>query len=83
MTQLKPRPSHKRKRSGVTQPELQVGNPTVAFDEPETMPSTSTHVHYHISTGTRYKVDISEWLGTHVNDPALQVSTLFLNINLY
>jgi hypothetical protein len=60
----------KRKRGG---PEA-AGNPTVPFEEPESLPTSTPAAHHHISSDVRHKINLSEWLGNHEDDPALRVS---------
>jgi hypothetical protein len=47
--------------------------PTVAVEEPDTLPPTLPEVHHHISTDTRQKVELLQWLDRNREDPAIQV----------
>jgi hypothetical protein len=61
----------KRKR-GHDEPAAD-GNPAVAFEEPEILPSTAPDAHYQMSASVRNKLNLPEWLNTHSDDPALVV----------
>jgi hypothetical protein len=41
----------------------------------EVLPPTSPTVHHHISTETREKVDIAQYLDDNEDDPAVEVCT--------
>ena len=47
--------------------------PTVAVEEPDTLPPTLPEVHHHISTDIRQKVELLQWLDRNREDPAIQV----------
>jgi hypothetical protein len=51
---------------------------TVPFDMQETLPSTAPTAHYQMSNDVRHKINISEWLSKHINDPALDVCLIIL-----
>jgi len=50
--------------------------PALHFEDSEPLPYSDPQSHYHISTGTRYPVNIYKWLRQHVSDPAFNVSCL-------
>jgi hypothetical protein len=50
--------------------------PTVPFEEPETLPYTPPELHHHMSNDTRYKVNLTQWLGRNIQDPAICVGSL-------
>jgi hypothetical protein len=43
----------------------------------ENLPPTDPAVHYHISTETRNRVDIADFLDVNEDDPAVEVCLLF------
>jgi hypothetical protein len=49
---------------------------TVPFEEPEALPYTSPELHHHMSYDTRHKVNLTEWLGKNIQDPAIFVGSL-------
>jgi hypothetical protein len=50
--------------------------PALRFEDSEPLPYSDPECHYHISTSTRYHVNIYKWLAQHESDPALNVSCL-------
>lgn len=50
--------------------------PALRFEDSKPLPYSDPECHYHISTSTRYHVNIYKWLAQHESDPALNVSCL-------
>ncbi|KAG2342173.1 hypothetical protein BDR05DRAFT_976596 [Suillus weaverae] len=50
--------------------------PALHFEDSEPLPYSDPHSHYHISTSTRYHVNIYKWLRQHESDPTLNVNHL-------
>jgi hypothetical protein len=48
-------------------------DPSVSFNDPEMLPSSSPYEHHEISTDVRHKIDLSRWLNEHHGDPATKV----------
>jgi len=46
---------------------------SVTAEIPEDLPPTAPEQHYHISTDTRGKVRLSQWIDKNTSDPALLV----------
>ena len=46
------------------------------FEDSEPLPYSDPQSHYHISSSTRYHINIYNWIGKHSGDPALIVSFL-------
>lgn len=62
------------KKNGVNVPEHQV-----SFTEAsESLGSTSPDAHYHISHDTRHPLYYGVWIGSHPEDPALDVSVILV-----
>ncbi|KAF8874231.1 hypothetical protein BD779DRAFT_1476607 [Infundibulicybe gibba] len=52
-------------------PNSDKSTPSLRFEDEEGLPFTSPEAHYHISKDVRHKVDITRWLGSNADDPAL------------
>jgi hypothetical protein len=48
--------------------------PALRFEDSEPLPYSDPLCHYHISSSTRYYVNIYNWLANHKSDPALKVT---------
>ena len=59
-------------------PNLNENLPTVPLEVMESLPPTMPTDHYQISTDTRQKVQLIQWLKTDETDPALRVRILIL-----
>ncbi|OJA13561.1 hypothetical protein AZE42_10057, partial [Rhizopogon vesiculosus] len=46
--------------------------PALRFEDSESLPYSDPLCHYHISSSTRYHVNIYNWLANHKSDPALK-----------
>ena len=68
---------HRLKERNQQMPEtdqFQVENlPTVPLEVTESLPPTMPSDHFQISSDTRQKVHLLQWLKTNENDPALRV----------
>jgi len=62
----------RKRKHGHDEPAA-AGNPAVAFEEPESLPSTAPDAHYQMSASVRNKLNLPEWLNAHSDDPALVV----------
>ncbi|KAG1838714.1 hypothetical protein DFJ58DRAFT_733659 [Suillus subalutaceus] len=45
--------------------------PALRFEDSQPLPYSDPQNHYHISTSTRYHINIYKWLAQHKSDPAL------------
>ncbi|KAG2112868.1 hypothetical protein DEU56DRAFT_749217, partial [Suillus clintonianus] len=44
--------------------------PSLRFEDSEQLPYTDPRAHYHISSGVRHYLRLSQWLGKNESDPA-------------
>jgi hypothetical protein len=65
--------ARKRKYGHILNTQDATMDPSVSFDDPETLPSSSPYEHHEISTDVRHKIDLSRWLNEHHGDPATKV----------
>lgn len=47
--------------------------PMLQFEDEETLPATDPERHYHISSDTKFKLNIQRWVIEHENDMAFRV----------
>jgi hypothetical protein len=49
--------------------------PFLRFEDSEQLPYTDPQAHYHMYSGVRHYLSLSQWLRKYAGDPALVVST--------
>jgi hypothetical protein len=80
MRELAPKASsalrRKRKYSKVQASDLEEAQPSLSFQNRESLALTPPNSHHHISRNVQNKIDLSQWLGNNQDDLALEVSTL-------
>lgn len=64
-----------------TQKTVSSDAPSLRFEDSDQLPFTDPHAHYHISTGVRHYLNISQWLRKNANDPAFTVNFSLLDID--
>ncbi|EDQ99528.1 uncharacterized protein LACBIDRAFT_334986 [Laccaria bicolor S238N-H82] len=55
---------------------------TIPFEEAENLPFTDPQVHHHMSSDTRHKIDVVQWVGENEDDPAMMNFILRLKNHL-
>jgi hypothetical protein len=55
--------------------------PSVPLEVMEPLPPTAPADHYHISSDTRNKVQLRQWLKRNESDPALHVSAIYFSVS--